>query len=106
MAIEAKVDFDLTSFSLEAIKRAAYRCSDRFAFDVSALGNTAACTLIFDDAKSPEFVQLAVSSFRKEVLDQDLRQTIRAETETIRNVILAHAFSRTGLVKSEPLQDD
>ena len=106
MSIEAKIDLDLASFNLEVIKRAAYRYSDRFAFDVSTSGNSAECTLFFDEAKSPEFVQLAISDFRKELIDQDLRQAIRAESEAIRNVILAHAFSRTGLVKSESVQDD
>ena len=99
MGIETKLDFDLASFDIEAIKRAAYRCSDRFAFDVTILGNLAACTLIFADGTVPEAIDVTVSNFRKEVLDQDLRQSIRAETEAVRNVILAHVFSRSGLVK-------
>lgn len=106
MGVQAKIELDLAAFSIDSIKRAAYRHSDRFAFDVTTSSNVASCTLIFPDGTSSESVQLAVCNFRKEVLDQDLRATIRAETETIRNVILAHAFSRTGLVKSEPVQDD
>jgi His-Xaa-Ser system protein HxsD len=39
-----------------------------------------------------------IQDFRKEVLDQHLRARIAKETESIRHLILAHAFSRTGLV--------
>jgi His-Xaa-Ser system protein HxsD len=42
-----------------------------------------------------------VESFKKEVLDQDLRLKLKAETEPIRNLILAHAFSKTGLIADE-----
>jgi His-Xaa-Ser system protein HxsD len=38
-----------------------------------------------------------VADFRNEVLDQVLRERIRAETSDIRNLVLALAFSRTGL---------
>ena len=106
MSTEKKIDVDLNSFNLDAIKRAAYRCSNRFAFDMVIAAQTASCTLIFDDDKSSDFVELAISVFRKELLDQDLRQSIRAETENVRNVILAHAFSLTGLLKDEPVQGD
>ena len=103
MSTEASVELDLAAFDIDAIKRAAYRFSDRFAFDVSISGKTAACTLIFSDGSTPGFIDAAVTDFRKEVLDQDLRQSIRNETESVRNVILAHAFSKTDLVKSESI---
>jgi His-Xaa-Ser system protein HxsD len=37
--------------------------------------------------------------FRHEVLDQDLRDTISKETASIRQLILANAFSNTGLIQ-------
>lgn len=106
MGSERRIDLDLNAFSIEAIKIAAYRCSARFAFDVTVNGGSAACRLIFDDGTSPEGIEHAVSEFRKELLDQDLRLSIRTETESVRNLILAHAFSRTGLVSDESVQDD
>lgn len=106
MGIEKQIDLDLAAFSIEAIKRAAYRCSDQFAFNISVTADSAACTLIFDGSKSPESIDAAVVTFRKELLDQDLRIAIRAETEGVRNLILAHAFSRTGLVSDGPIQGD
>ena len=40
------------------------------------------------------------STIRNEVLDQDLRDTISRETASIRTLILANAFSNTGLIES------
>ena len=48
-------------------------------------------------------LEAEVESFRSEVLDQTLRERIRAETEPIRTMILAQAFSRTGVVDPKDL---
>jgi len=79
------VPFDLSAFSIESLKKAAYRFIDRFAFDVNTDGKKAVCRLIFPPKTSDATVQRVVSDFRKEVLDQDLRQLIAAETAPIRN---------------------
>ncbi len=41
-----------------------------------------------------------LENFKKEVLDQDLREKIAKETEEVRNLILAHAFSKTSIIKN------
>ncbi len=46
---------------------------------------------------APEAVDEFEAAFRNEVLDQDLRRTIARETASLRNAILAHAFSKTGI---------
>lgn len=106
MSAEKKVEIDLNSFSLDAIKRAAYRCSNLFAFDAAVTGKLAVCTLTFDGDQSTEQLEKALMTFRREILDQDLRHLIRAETEHVRNLILAHAFSRTGLIQDGSVQSD
>jgi His-Xaa-Ser system protein HxsD len=106
MSIEQRLDIDLEAFSLDAVKRSAYRFSDKFAFDLTVDGRTARCTFTFPGSASPEAVEASIIAFRKELLDQDLRQAIRSETQHVRNVILAHAFSQSGLVNDEPLQND
>lgn len=40
-----------------------------------------------------------LSDFCNELLDQDLREIVKREAGPLRNVILAHAFSRTQLVE-------
>ena len=47
-----------------------------------------------------------IDDFKKEVLDQDLREKLKVETEPVRNLILAHAFSKTGIISHEPVSDD
>ena len=38
-----------------------------------------------------------INEFKRELLDQQLRISIKKETEPQRNLILAYAFSKTGL---------
>lgn len=86
--------FDAKAHSVDAIQRAAYRFSDRFACELIAGEDEHRCLLtpVSDDDPSSN-----LALFRSEVLDQVLRERIRAETEPVRTMILAHAFSRTGI---------
>jgi His-Xaa-Ser system protein HxsD len=98
--------FDSKVFSLTVIKEAAYRYLNVFAVDITAAGDQIQCVLNFISPVSDEKCRQMVNDFKTEVLDQDLRQKLRAETEAVRNVILAHAFSKTGLISNEPLPRD
>jgi His-Xaa-Ser system protein HxsD len=41
-----------------------------------------------------------IARIRNEVIDQDLRSIIAKETSNVRTLILANAFSNTGLIES------
>lgn len=97
---------DLAVYSLDCIKRSAYRFTDRFALDLGVEGSNALCTLAFDAKASEEMMDHTVANFQRELLDQDLRAAVKAETKDVRNLILSHAFSRTGLIGDEPLPAD
>jgi His-Xaa-Ser system protein HxsD len=89
-------------YSLEAIKRTAYKFADRSSVVISP-GTGPAVSVIFNFAgkftgNDPDRV---ISDFCNELLDQDLRGIIRQETGAIRNLIIAHAFSRTHLADEE-----
>lgn len=45
-------------------------------------------------------MEAVVHRLKKEALDQTLRTRIKKETEQVRNLILAHAFSKSGLISS------
>ena len=47
---------------------------------------------------SNDDVEALIGEFRNEVLDETLRSRVRDETREVRNLILALAFSNTGLV--------
>jgi His-Xaa-Ser system protein HxsD len=95
------LEVDLQVFNLDTIKRAAYRFTDRFALDLHTSAQTAVCTLIFENGVGSDRIERAIQEFRKELLDQDLRARIGEETQGVRNLILAHAFSGTGLIADD-----
>lgn len=90
-----ELTFDAASHSADAIQRAAYRFSDRVSCDLRSGEDEHRCVLT---AVGDADVDGLVADFRTEVLDQVLRERIRGETEPIRTMILAQAFSKTGLV--------
>lgn len=90
--------FDTKTFALEVIKRAAYRFSNKSAFNFRHEATEIICRLDFHTPMTLEEAEALVREFHTEVLDQDLRRTIAEETAPIRNAILGHAFSRTGLL--------
>ena len=89
--------FDLEVYPLEILKKAGYRYIDKFSINFEIKNNRALCLLTFPDKTTKNQANYYLDQFRKEVLDQDLRNQIKNETEAVRNLILAHAFSKTDL---------
>ncbi len=96
---EHRFSFDRTGHSIDAVQRAAYRLSDQLSCDISE-GPEAIEVVVHlkDDMGEPAAV---LADFRNEVLDQVLRARIRAETGDVRNLVLALAFSKTGLIEDD-----
>jgi His-Xaa-Ser system protein HxsD len=103
---EYLVPFDLRLHSITAVKKAAYRYSDRFVTDFELKDQELLCRLRFTQQRSEDGFQRAIDDFKKEALDQDLRERLKAETEPVRNLILAHAFSKTGISGDEQVPED
>jgi len=89
-----EVVFDARLHSLLAIKKAAYRLLGRATIGVQLEGDSISCQI---SPAPDEDIAVLARDFRNEVLDQDLRDEIAAETAPLRNAILAHVFSKTGL---------
>jgi His-Xaa-Ser system protein HxsD len=90
--------FDNSVYSISAVKKAAYRFLDVFSATISTEDGAIKCTIAFPSGPNEERIVSIIDDFRKEVLDQDLREILKRETEQVRNLILAHAFSKTGIV--------
>ena len=105
-AKSVSVSFDSHVFSLMAVKKAAYRYIDSFSADINVKDEEIRCLLNFTSPRSDESCARLVDDFKKEVLDQDLREKLKIETEPVRNLILAHAFSKTGIISHEPVSGD
>jgi His-Xaa-Ser system protein HxsD len=95
---ELRVVFDGTVYALSTIQRAALKFTDMFSFRFELSAGQVNVGIrplseVFSANDSTIEQQL-----HNEVLDQHLRALIALETETERNLILAHAFSNTKLI--------
>jgi His-Xaa-Ser system protein HxsD len=95
------VSFDLSVYSLETLKRAAYRLTGKASFEIKVVDGSGICTIRFTSPVSVQEAQRVADNLRTEVLDQDLRASLAQETMVYRNAVLALAFSRSGLQTSE-----
>lgn len=94
--------FDAKIYSCIAIEKACYRLSDVLAGVVAREGDVFTVDVTFvGKEKSEEGIQSTLTKLKNEILDQNLREKIKAETEPVRNLILAYAFSKTGLIANE-----
>jgi His-Xaa-Ser system protein HxsD len=89
------VEFDRATVDLDAIQRAAYALAAGMTIDISMAGPKYVCTL-YPRGSTTSAEDLG-HALRSEVNDQTLRQRIANETEPLRNLIFALAFSETGL---------
>ena len=97
------VTFDRQVYSLTAVKKAAYRYVDRFSADITIVDTKINCRITSTSSTDQTGLHGLVEDFRKEVLDQDLREEIKVETEAVRNLILSYAFSQTAISSDEKI---
>ena len=91
-----RLELDAAVYSLEAVQKAAYRFIDRLTVLISQDQGTVVCEVdLVKGIQTP--MDDVLANFKRELLDQQLRLQIKQETEPARNLILAYAFSRTGL---------
>ena len=99
--MESRLLFDEKVYSIDALKKASYRNISNYSVVIKKEGAQLECLFSFPVKTSDEKVLEYLDDFKKEVLDQDLREIIKRETEGVRNLILSHAFSKTGLTGDE-----
>ena len=83
--------------SLEALKKAAYALIRDMSVQFLEKGDDYICHIEYSKRELPDS-QHVEKIFRREVLDQELRREISEKTEPLRNLILANAFSRSGVI--------
>jgi len=99
------VEFDSKAFSLLAVQKACHRFSNLASFEVQVRSRDGQDFILVTAlplaAKSESGLEHLAKQLRNEALDQQLREQIRVQTEGVRNLILAHAFSKTGLISPD-----
>jgi His-Xaa-Ser system protein HxsD len=93
--------FDSRIFSLDAVRNAAYRMADLIDIEIRLDSESIVCSISLVGGSDAGRLEDALQRLRREVIDHDLRIRIREQTEATRNLILAHAFSKTGIIPSE-----
>ena len=95
-----KLHIDVRVHRLTAIKKTAYRLAAECTTVLGELDESRLpVTFLFKDGTTEAKARAVVSRFFQELVDQDLREEIAEETAPLRTLILAHAFSRTGLIR-------
>ena len=98
-AAEITLAFDQATVDLDALQRSAYAVAAEMTIDIRVCGADYVCTL-FPRGRDSTGDELK-HRFRMEVNDQILRVRIAKETEPLRNLVFALAFSQTGLAEAE-----
>lgn len=101
MAEAVIISFASSIYDAEAIQKAAYKAINFFTVNIQPTPESIQCSLTPNIGVSHAQFSHSVEEFKKEVLDQQLRLKLNAETEPVRNLILGIAFSNTGLQGGE-----
>lgn len=100
--IEYFETFSLSTYSLNAIKKACYKFSPEFSVKLEKMDDEKIQVAFgFKPTADNDMRADLIRQFHSELLDQDLREIVFKETEGVRNLILAHAFSKTTLIEPE-----
>lgn len=98
MAYSHKLVFDERLYDTQVLQKAAYRSMNFLTVDITSADGQFMCVLSSTiGVDEPSFLS-AVQEFKKDVLDYQLRHQLSAETQSIKNLILGLAFSKTGLI--------
>ena len=97
---ERSADVDLSTYSRQAIVKAAYRFSGKCFVRVEDVNPQQVKVILLPKTESSD-PDLLVGDFLNELLDQRLREIVAAETLETRNLILAHALSKTNLIRPD-----
>lgn len=96
-----RLSVELQAYRLTAIHKAGYRLAKRFTLLVADVNGTRASVVLILPSSAREPAGEVVAAFYRELADQELRESIAEQTNDIRALLLAHAFSRTDLVRRD-----
>jgi His-Xaa-Ser system protein HxsD len=93
-------EVDLGVYSLSALLRVAYRFTDHCYLHLQKKAEDVVEVRFQPKASDSPLDQIA-GEFLNQLLDQSLREIVTRESEPVRNLILAHALSRTPFVDAD-----
>jgi His-Xaa-Ser system protein HxsD len=96
-SMTAEFEVDGNVYRLAAVKKAAYKFAGSCFVEVDQPEQGAIRIRLRAKGDSQLPPDIA-SEFQNEVLDQELRESVADETKSVRDLLLAHAFSQTSLI--------
>lgn len=97
-----RVVLNADAYGLAAVQKTAYTFADRCTALIGRVSDGALpLSLVFRPSTTESEALDVASRFLQDLLDQELREQIGDETRAIRSLILAHAFSRTNLIRRD-----
>jgi His-Xaa-Ser system protein HxsD len=99
---QIQTSVDLRAYRLTAVQKTAYRLAERCTVALGSIhDDTLPLTFIFSQRVSEAAADETARIFFQELLDQELREKVGDETRAIRSLLLAHAFSKTDLIRPD-----
>ena len=99
---EVSVSIDLTFVSVEALLSTCHWFSPEFVCDLRRKSNDAEVLLVPRNPAAPFDPDAVRDAFMTSVIDFALRERIEAKTSDIRDILLAKAFSESGVLEDNP----
>ena len=99
-APQTVIRLQIAAYGMDAIATAAHRFTDR-CFVRLEREDEGVVVCSFRAKRRDDDVRTLAGEFENEVLDQMLRAKLAAETEPLRLLLLAHAFSKTNILNPE-----
>jgi His-Xaa-Ser system protein HxsD len=91
------VSLDARVYKIDDVHRAVYKFADRVSAEIAMSDDSLKIVVQLSPLlRFKGDLDMLVQELNIELSDQTLRRIVRAETEAIRNVILAHTFSNVG----------
>lgn len=88
----------LHTYTLDTVKKSCYRFSSSYFVSLESSDVEAIVTFRFPSTVNTSQEEDIIERFQQDILDQDLRESVASQTEVVRNLILANAFSQTDLL--------
>jgi len=99
---EIRFVLDCRLFRVGAIQKTAYRLAGKCTAVLEGLEDQRLpVRLLFAPGTTEREAHEIARLFHQELVDQELREKIGEETQPVRALILAHAFSKTDLVRRQ-----
>ena len=93
------IEFDLEIHTVESVMKALYQNGNSVSAKFNKNGNKLNVEITFIGTPSDQEKNQILNKINNDAIDYEVREKIKKETEGIRNLILAHAFSKTVLIE-------